>query len=177
MDKDKMPIPVICFVGASGSGKTTIIEKVIRRLVDRRLRVATIKHTHKNFDIDKEGKDSWRHRMAGAKTVILSSPQRYAVVSEVDKEMGVEDFIERFIDINNIDLLIVEGFKQDIYPKIEVYREGISNELRCLKDRTIIALLTTSMDDPSVLSSLSIPVFDINDEEGIANFIEEFCHK
>lgn len=161
----KTAIPVLCFVGASNSGKTTLIEKVIRLLTVRGYKIATVKHTHKGFDMDTECKDSWRHRSAGAKTVILSSPVQYMVVSEPDRELTIEDVLERFV--RNIDILIVEGFKKDKYPKIEVHRGGVSAELRCLTDPSVIAL--ASNDSHNV----HIPLFDINDAEGISSFIEK----
>lgn len=160
-----LSIPVICFVGASNSGKTTLIEKVIRLLADRDYRIATVKHTHKGFEMDTEGKDSWRHRSAGAKTVILLSPTQYVVVSETDREFTIEDVVERFIQ--GIDILIVEGFKRDRYPKIEVYRRGVSKELRCLNDPTVVALVSDDFCD------VEIPGFDINDAKGVTDFIEE----
>lgn len=163
MNKDA--IPVICFVGASNSGKTTLIEKVIGLLMKHGYRVATVKHTHKAPEMDTEGKDSWRHRAAGAKTTVLASPVRFAVISDTDKELTVEDILERFVD--NVDILIVEGFKRDRYPKIEVYRGGVPEDLRCLKDPTIIALAADKSHD------VHIPLFDINDAEGITGLIEQ----
>ena len=169
-DKVMKNIPVLCFVGASNSGKTTLIEKVIRALTARGYQVATVKHTHKAFMIDAEGKDSWRHRAAGAKTVILSSSAQFAVLSGTKEELTIEDILQRFAD--DADLLIVEGFKRDAYSKIEVYRKGVSKELLCLSDPSVIALVS---DDATLLrpSSPAIPILDINDAEGISNLIEK----
>lgn len=164
-------IPILCFIGSSGSGKTTLIEKVINILTVKGLRVGTIKHTHKDFEIDMEGKDSWKHKRAGARIVILASPQKYAVISDVDKEMAIEDFVERFIGPHMIDLLIVEGFKRDKYPKVEVYRRAVSKELRFMEDPTIIALAMPSEESSCLPQDLPIPVFDINDAEGLSDFI------
>lgn len=162
---EKPVIPVLCFVGASNSGKTTLIEKVIRLLTERGYKIATVKHTHKGFDMDAEGKDSWRHRSAGAKTVILSAPTQFLVVSETDHELTIEDIVERFV--RDIDILIVEGFKRDRYPKIEVHRGGVSGEVRSLNDPSVIAIAS---DDSH---NVHIPGFDINDAEGISIFIEK----
>lgn len=162
--KDTQSIPVLCFVGTSNSGKTTLITKVISLLTQNGYNVSTVKHTHKEFEMDSEGKDSHKHRTAGAKTVVLASPSQFAVMSETDHELTIEEVVERFIS-KNTDILIVEGFKKDRYPKIEVYRKGISGDLRCINDPSIIAL--ASDDSPDV----SIPVFDINNAEGITGFI------
>ena len=165
MRQTKTSIPVICFVGSSNSGKTTLIEKVIGLLAKRGYRVATVKHTHKNFSMDAEGKDSWRHKAAGAKTVVLASPSQFSVVSDTDRELTIDDVIERFV--TGADILIVEGFKRDSFPKIEVSRNGSSHDLRCLNDPSIIAVASDK------LLNLHIPSFDINDAEGITGFIEE----
>ncbi len=164
MKQTESSIPVICFVGSSNSGKTTLIEKVIGLLAGRGYKVATVKHTHKNFSMDEDGKDSWRHKAAGAKTVVLASPSQFAVVSDSDAGMSIDDILKRFVA--NEDILIVEGFKKDSYPKIEVNRNGTHPDLRCLNDPSIIALAADRHYD------LAIPVFDINDAEGITSFIE-----
>lgn len=166
MKHSPISVQVLCFVGTSNSGKTTLITKVISLLTQRGYSVATVKHTHKEFKMDSEGKDSWRHRDAGAKTVVLASPTQFAVMSEATGELTIEDVLERFIN-SNTDILIVEGFKKDKYPKIEVHRKGVSGELRCINDPSVIAL--ASDDSPDV----QIPRFDINNAEGIADFIEQ----
>ena len=165
MKQTETSIPVICFVGSSNSGKTTLIEKVIRLLTKMGYKVATVKHTHKNFSMDAEGKDSRRHKSAGAKTVILSSPEQFSVVSDTSSELTIDDVLEKFV--SDADILIVEGFKRDTYPKIEVNRNGSGHDLRCLNDPSIIAVASDK------LLNLTIPAFDINDAEGITGFIEK----
>ena len=175
MGRPMRTIPVLCFVGASNSGKTTLIEKVIRVLTIRGYQVATVKHTHKTFAIDTEGKDSWRHRAAGAKTVILSSSAQFAVLSGTKEELTIEDILRRFVD--DIDIMIVEGFKRDQYPKIEVHRGGVSKELLCLNDPSVIALASDEAPRLRIpapdLPMLDLPILDRNDAEGISNLIEE----
>jgi molybdopterin-guanine dinucleotide biosynthesis protein B len=158
-------VPVLCFVGASNSGKTTLVEKVIRALTGRGYRVATVKHTHKGFEMDLEGKDSWKHRSAGAKAVILSSPNQFAVLSDTDHELTIEDILEKFV--RDADILIVEGFKRERYPKIEVHRRGVSGEWGYLNDPSVIALASDEAVD------LPIPRFDLNDAAGLSNLIEQ----
>src|SRR4030066_2243168 len=109
MRQTKTSIPVICFVGSSNSGKTTLIEKVIGLLAKRGYKGATVKHTHKNFSMDAKGKDSWRHKAAGAKTVVLASPSQYSVVSDSDGELSIDDVLKSFV--SKADILIVEGVK------------------------------------------------------------------
>jgi len=175
MGRPMRTIPVLCFVGASNSGKTTLIEKVIRALTTRGYQVATVKHTHKTFAIDTEGKDSWRHRAAGAKTVILSSSAQFAVLSGTKEELTIEDILRRFVD--DIDIMIVEGFKRDMYPKIEVHRGGVSKELLCLNDPSVIALASDEAPRLRIpapdLPMLDLPILDLNDAEGISNLIEK----
>lgn len=166
MQNDKQSIPVLCFVGTSNSGKTTLITKIISLLTQRGYNVSTVKHTHKEFEMDSEGKDSYKHRTAGAKTVVLASPAQFAVMSATDHELTIEEVVERFIS-KDTNILIVEGFKKDKYPKIEVYRKGISGDLRCINDPSIIALASDDLPD------IRIPVFNIDDAEGIAGFIEK----
>lgn len=166
MQNDKQSIPVLCFVGTSNSGKTTLITKIISLLTQRGYHVSTVKHTHKEFEMDSEGKDSYKHRTAGAKTVVLASPAQFAVMSATDHELTIEEVLERFIS-KDTHILIVEGFKKDKYPKIEVHRKGVSRELRCINDPSIIAL--ASDDSPDV----SIPVFDINNAENLTDFIKQ----
>ena len=158
-------VPVLCFVGTSNSGKTTLIEKVIGLLTGWGYKVATVKHTHKGFNMDMEGKDSRRHKSAGAKTVVISSPAQFAVISDTDRELTIDDVLARFVQ--DIDILIVEGFKRDAYPKIEVHRGGVSGDPRCLNDPSVIAVASDSSSD------LHIPRFDIDDAEGISRFIVE----
>lgn len=165
MKQTETSIPVICFVGSSNSGKTTLIEKVIGLLAKKGYDVATVKHTHKNFSTDAEGKDSWRHKAAGAKTVVLASPSQFAVVSDSSSELTIDDVLRKFV--SKADIVIVEGFKRDSYPKIEVNRNGSGHDLRCLNDPSIIAVASDK------LLNLPIPSFDLNDAEGITGFIEK----
>lgn len=116
-------IPIVSIVGWTNSGKTTFITKLIPVLKSRGYRIATIKHNAHKFEIDKEGKDSWRHRQAGAETVILSSKEKIAFIKEIKGEVAVEELVSRYID-QEIDLVIVEGYKTGSVPKIEIFRPG-----------------------------------------------------
>lgn len=117
-----MPIPILCFVGRSNSGKTTLIERLIPELVRAGYRVATIKHAGHGFDLDTEGKDSWRHKRAGASAVIVLSKGSLAMFSDVSEQIKVEELRDRFLD-HEIDLIIAEGWKSEVHPKIVVVRD------------------------------------------------------
>ncbi|MFB0507880.1 MAG: molybdopterin-guanine dinucleotide biosynthesis protein B, partial [Thermodesulfobacteriota bacterium] len=131
-------IPIISIVGKSDSGKTTLIEKIVPELVRRGYRVTTVKHDLHDFEIDKEGKDSWRHKQAGAHGVIISSPQKVALIRDVDKDMSLEELRESFG--GDVDLILSEGFKKDVQPKIEVFRKEVHGELLCTKEDKLVAI-------------------------------------
>jgi molybdopterin-guanine dinucleotide biosynthesis protein B len=119
-----MAIPILCFVGRSNGGKTTLIERLIPELVQAGYRVATVKHAGHGFDLDTEGKDSWRHKRAGASTVIVLSRGSLAMFSDVSEQIKVEEIRDRYLD-HEIDLIIAEGWKSDDYPKIVVVRDQL----------------------------------------------------
>jgi molybdopterin-guanine dinucleotide biosynthesis protein B len=158
-------IPIVSIVGESETGKTTLIEKIIPALAGRGYRVATIKHHAHGFEIDHEGKDSWRHKQAGACTTVLSSPCRVAVVEDVEKDHEIAEL--RDIYIRNVDLVLTEGFKKNRYPKVEVFRADRRADLISRGDENLIAV---AGDKPP---EVSVPCFGSNDIDGIVNLIEE----
>ncbi len=119
-----MAPPILSFVGRSNSGKTTLIERVIPELTRVGYRVATVKHAGHGFELDTEGKDSWRHKQAGAHAVIVISQGSLAMFADVSEEMKVEEVRDRFLD-GQTDLIIAEGWKSEGYPKIAVVREQL----------------------------------------------------
>ena len=119
-----MAIPILCVVGRSNSGKTTLIERLIPELVRAGYRVATVKHAGHGFDLDTEGKDSWRHKRAGASAVIVLSKGSLAMFSDVSEQIKVEEIRDRYLD-HEIDLIIAEGWKSEGYPKIVVVRDQL----------------------------------------------------
>ncbi len=157
--------PIISIVGRSKSGKTTLIERLIPEFMKRGYRVATIKHHYKAFQIDHEGKDSWRHKQAGAHTVVLSSPQKVALIEDVSHDLSLDDLAARFIQ--GADIIIAEGFKRDKHPKIEVFRKEIHPNPLAPQLENVIAVVS---DCPL---SLDIPCKDFNDIKGIADVIAE----
>jgi molybdopterin-guanine dinucleotide biosynthesis protein MobB len=154
--------PIVSIVGCSNSGKTTLIEKLIPELKRRGYRIGTIKHTHHVPDIDRAGKDSSRHRAAGADTVVLASPGRVAMIKQTDSE-SIDALAGYF---NDVDLLMTEGYKGEPKPKIEVVRAAMGTELLCRNDPRLVAVAT---DAPI---AVEVPVFQLDDPVPIADFIE-----
>ena len=154
---------VISIVGRSQTGKTTLIEKLIPVLKRRGYKIGTIKHSHHIFDFDKSGKDSWRHKDAGAETVIIASPGKIAMVKNDDR--GSLDDLLKFFD--DLDLVITEGYKKETKPKIEVVRADRHTEVLLKADSHLVAVVS------DIGHRLSVPVFDLEDVDGLADFIEK----
>jgi molybdopterin-guanine dinucleotide biosynthesis adapter protein len=156
---------IIGLAGWSGSGKTTLLAKVIPRLVVRGLRVSTLKHAHHAFDVDQPGKDSHTHRMAGATEVLVSSANRWALVHELrgDAELTLAALLGR---LSPVDLVLVEGYKREPHPKLEVHRASLGKPLIHPDDPAIVAVAS---DQP--LPAARVPVIDLDDVEGIAEFL------
>jgi len=152
------------FAGYSGSGKTTLIEKLIPLFVQRGLRVSLIKHAHHTFDIDQPGKDSFRHRHAGCTEVLVTSSRRWALMHELRgaPEPGLTEQIER---LSPCDLLLVEGFKHESIPKLEIYRAEVGESLLHPHDANIVAVASDAKVDTQ------LPQFDLNAVQPIADFI------
>ena len=152
------------FAGWSGSGKTTLIEQLIPRFVKRGLKVSMIKHAHHSFDVDQPGKDSYRHRQAGCSEVVVVSEQRWVIMHELrgEPEPSLEEQIER---VSPCDLLLVEGHKRFPLPKLEVWRQESGKPLLHPEDGHIVGIAT---DAPL---ETELPRFDLNDHDGIENFI------
>ena len=158
-------IPIISIVGKSDSGKTTLIEKLLPELTGRGIRVATVKHDVHGFEVDREGKDSWRHKQAGAHTVVISSPQKAALIRDVEKDLTLEEIREKLIQ--DVDLILSEGYKKDVQPKIEVFRKEKHQELLCTKEDHLVAIVSDRTFD------IDVPCFGLDDMKGIADFIKE----
>lgn len=159
--------PVFGFAGYSGSGKTTLIEQLIPRFVASGLSVSLIKHAHHSFDIDKPGKDSWRHREAGAGEVLISSGERWVLMHELRGEAEPK-FEQQLQALSPCDLVLVEGYKRANIPKLEVHRSSIGKPLLWPSDSNIVGIATDQ-----VLAS-SLPQVDINDPAAVAGFILRF---
>jgi molybdopterin-guanine dinucleotide biosynthesis protein B len=158
---------IIGLAGWSGSGKTTLITKLLPRLIARGQRVSTVKHAHHGFDLDQPGKDSFFHRAAGATEVVISSAKRYAVLHELreEPEWNLADLLGK---MSTVDLVLIEGFKRDVFPKLEIYRAANGKPLLHPNDPQIVAVAS----DEALLQA-KLPVFDLNDIEAIADLVLE----
>jgi molybdopterin-guanine dinucleotide biosynthesis protein B len=152
------------FAGWSGSGKTTLIEKLIPLFVARGLTVSLIKHAHHTFDLDQPGKDSYRHRHAGCTEVLVTSSRRWALVRELRgaPEPGFPELLER---LSPCDLVLIEGFKREHVPKLEVFRAATGEALLHPQDPDIVAIASDQRLDTK------LPQFDLDDAPAIASFI------
>jgi molybdopterin-guanine dinucleotide biosynthesis protein B len=154
-------IPIVSIVGKSDSGKTFLIEQLVSALTSRGYRIATIKHDVHGFEMDREGKDSWRHKQAGASTVIVSSPTKIAMIKEVEQEESLEWIRDTWI--RDVDLILTEGYKRADYPKVEVSLFTASDELICAEQSRLVAVVSKHG------VSLDVPVFS---EEEIPRFVD-----
>lgn len=166
--------PVIGFAAWSGTGKTTLLVQLLPLLKQHGLHVAVIKHAHHAFDIDQPGKDSYELRKAGASPMIISSSQRTAIM--IDKaeqsEPDLQDLLHRIAD-DEVDMVLVEGFKQWPFPKIELYRATVGKPLLHPDDASIIAIA----HDGQIPQQPTIPQLNINNPQQIADFILQFIKK
>ena len=159
-----MKTKIITIVGKSDSGKTTLLEKLIAELIQRGYRIGTVKHTHHEFEMDTEGKDSWRHRKAGAHATLVISKDKIAMVRD-DRTSDIEKMQTYLL---GMDIILAEGFKRQALPKIEIFRTNSGHkEPLCMEDDTLIAFVTDSGYKPDV------PVFGLEDIGRISDFIEE----
>ena len=156
---------IIGLAGWSGSGKTTLIKKVIPRLIARGISVSTLKHAHHGFDLDQPGKDSFFHRAAGATEVIISSARRWAVLHEL-REEPEWDMPALLAKMSPVDLVLVEGFKRDKFPKLEIHRVANGKPPLQPEDPHIVAV---ACDTP--LPQAKVPVIDLNDVDAVVDLL------
>lgn len=171
----KCPLPMLGISAFSGTGKTTLLKALLPRLRDKGLRVAVVKHAHHRFDIDKPGKDSYEVREAGASQVVVASKNLLALMQTplADRdEPQLAECLAR-LDFDQLDLVLVEGFKQSHFAKLELHRPSLGKPLLANEDPHIVALAT----DAPVNLNRTLPVLDLNDAGKIAEFIEEFCQQ
>lgn len=160
--KDVKAPPIVCIAGLSGSGKTTLIERLIPELIERGLKVGTVKHNPHEFEMDKPGKDSRRHKKAGASATIISSPDKIGMVMDVDHDLKPEELVPFLSDM---DIILAEGYKRSNNDKIEVIRSGAEGNLLLKDDENLLAVVTDSELDLDVLR------FSTADIKGLADFL------
>jgi molybdopterin-guanine dinucleotide biosynthesis protein B len=156
-------VPVVSMVGKSGVGKTTVLERVIHEIKRRGYKLGTVKHDTHGFEIDKPGKDSWRHARAGSDAVAISGPRKMALVRQLEEEIGLDEIVRMMGDV---DLVITEGYKRGDKPKIEVTRLERGAELLC-EAHELIGILTDHPVD------MAVPQFALDDAEGVVNLLEK----
>ncbi|MEC8237597.1 MAG: molybdopterin-guanine dinucleotide biosynthesis protein B [SAR324 cluster bacterium] len=171
MLKNRWPKPILGFCAYSGTGKTTLLSQLIPILRNRRIQVGVIKHAHHNFEMDREGKDSFRFRQAGATEVMLASSRRWVLLHENSEEADPdpEELLQR-MNLDHLDLVLVEGFKHHMLPKIEIHRPSLGRDMMHPDLPGIIALAS----DKTPSDNLDIPWLDLNHPEKIAEFIIEW---
>ena len=152
-------------VGWKNSGKTTLVERLVSEITARGFSVSTVKHAHHAFDVDHKGKDSFRHRVAGASEVLLASRNRWALMHEIrdDAEPPLSELLEK---LSPVDLVLIEGYKRDSHAKVEAHRAETKQGLLATEDATVTAVASNY-----VVDGLSVPQFDLDDVTGIASYI------
>jgi molybdopterin-guanine dinucleotide biosynthesis protein B len=162
-------IPVVSIVSTkSGVGKTTVIESVIKILKSKNYKVGVIKHNVRKFNIDYPGKDTYKFTQAGADNVVIASGSKLAMIQKLEEDKSIDELICLF---KGIDIIIVEGFKDNGFPKIEIHRKEVDNNLLCKSNNfDISGFIAVASNEPL---NINIPVLDINNPEMISSFIED----
>ncbi len=154
--------PIVSVVGYSGSGKTTFIVKLVPELTRRGIRVGTIKHDVHGFQMDKPGKDSWRHKQAGAAMTVISSPVQIGMVRDVAHDHSLDELLPLF---PGMDLIVTEGYKRGDKPKLEIFRSDLQDEPLCTSDEHLLAMITDADID------VGVPRFSTKDARRVADFL------
>jgi molybdopterin-guanine dinucleotide biosynthesis protein B len=161
---------VFGLAGWSGAGKTTLISRLLPALALRGVSVSTLKHAHHDFDVDQDGKDSWRHRQAGAREVMVASDRRWALMHELRgaPEPAMDEILRH---MSPVDLVLVEGYKRGNHPKLEIYRASLGKSLLAPGNDSIVAIAS---DTP--VPGLQLPFLELGDIDAIAAFVIAYCH-
>ncbi|HEY6837675.1 MAG TPA: molybdopterin-guanine dinucleotide biosynthesis protein B [Geobacteraceae bacterium] len=162
-----MTVTAVCFVAKSGTGKTTLLEKVIALLKERGYRVGAVKHDAHRFNIDHPGKDSYRLAAAGADTMLISSSEKLALIKKHTSPPPIEELLATYF--TDVDIVLTEGLKKGLLPKIEVHRKELGAALLCRGEEYDPTLVAVASDEPL---ELDVPLLDLNDAGMVADFIE-----
>jgi len=159
-------VPIVCVVGTSGVGKTHVMKGLVTELKKRGYRVATLKHSPHHIDLDMEGKDSWEHAQAGSDAVVVSSPDKVALIRKVDHDHTVAE-LSRFVG-GDFDIILGEGFKQAQALKIEVHRKDLGRDLTCTADELLAVATDERLPE-------DVPQYGLDDAAGLVDLIEQRC--
>lgn len=163
-----MTVKAVCFVSKSGTGKTSLLEKVIAGLKERGYKVGVVKHDAHRFDIDHPGKDSYRLTAAGADTMLISSPEKLAMIKKHAASPPIEEILATYF--SDVDIVLTEGFKKSSMPKIELHRQERSPTLICRGEEDDPTLIAVASDQQL---KLDVPVLDLNNPDAVTDFVVE----
>ena len=167
-----MSLPLLAIVGWNGTGKTTLLQQVIPILLSKGIRAGLIKHTHHEMDVDTPGKDSYLLRKAGASQVMVASSERWALMCETPEKQSIDlPYLLSRMDHSVLEIVLVEGFKEESVPKIVLWRAGIKGGIEELLDEQVIAVASDQK------LALNVPVLDINRPDSVADFIADWLKK
>ncbi|WP_006716276.1 molybdopterin-guanine dinucleotide biosynthesis protein B [Desulfitobacterium metallireducens] len=162
-NQNQTQIPVVSVVGKSDVGKTTLLEKLLKESKRRGWRVATVKHDVHGFDMDKPGKDTWRHAQAGADMVVISSPNKIAILESVDEDKSLDEVLSR---VRGVDLIFTEGYRRANKAKIEIFRSEVYQELLCEPEELMAIAADVQLNN-------GVPCYGLDDAKGLCDLIAE----
>ncbi|GIC79013.1 molybdopterin-guanine dinucleotide biosynthesis protein B [Moritella sp. F3] len=172
------PIPLLGFAAFSGTGKTTLITQLLPKLTERGLRIGMVKHSHHDIEMDNPNKDSYKLRKAGACQMVLASPHRTILFSEQDEPAEPQLITQlKWLNTDELDLVLVEGFRHEAFAKIELHRPSLGKPLLAVDDQHIIAIATDAAIEKKELLDKGLTYLDLNDINVITTFIMRYCHK
>ncbi|QFI37416.1 molybdopterin-guanine dinucleotide biosynthesis protein B [Moritella marina ATCC 15381] len=175
---DNFPIPLLGFAAFSGTGKTTLITQLLPKLTERGLRIGMVKHSHHDIEMDNPNKDSFKLRKAGACQMVLASPHRTILFSEQDEPVEPQLITQlNWLNTDELDLVLVEGFRHEAFTKIELHRPSLGKPLLAINDAHVIAIATDAAIDKKQLLNRKLTYLALNDIDAITDFIMHYSQQ
>jgi len=175
---DKFPIPLLGFAAFSGTGKTTLITQLLPKLIERGLRVGMVKHSHHDIEMDNPNKDSYKLRKAGACQMVLASPHRTILFAEQDEPEEPQLITQlNWLNTDELDLVLVEGFRHEAFTKIELHRPSLGKPVLATNDEHIIAIATDAAIDKTALKNKILTYLDMNNIDEISDFVVRYSQQ